>query len=148
MRPLSWLTLIGSLILSLPMILWTTGLNATMMMVIHISGFLLILRLLFLAATVAESVADVMWVGGYSGLTGSLVSQLLLHLPTASAGVAVAFASYGHIGASMYRLDELTPWWPFLLTLWSGGAYAFLGRLMFILVRSRRQRIGYSSRDV
>lgn len=135
MGVLTWLTLIGSVLSSLPMLLWLVGVQAWVMPMLHLFAAVLCLRLLYLTARIAARRADVMWVGGFFGTSGSLVSQLFLHLPRATANLAAAYAPYGHLGADMYRLAALSLWWPFALTLWSGVAYAVLGALMFRLAR-------------
>ncbi|MDA8192987.1 MAG: hypothetical protein M0Z53_03160 [Thermaerobacter sp.] len=139
MRILVRLTLIGSILLSAPTLLWVTGVPPANMVILRVAAMLLVGRLLMLSARFAERGQDVAAVGGFAGVAGSLTSQILLHTPTASASLAAAFAGYGPLGARMYQWDVLNHWWPFAMALANGIVYAGLGWIVFRLVRYRKE---------
>lgn len=141
MRVLSVITSMASLTLSLPMLLWSVGLSASALAMLHFCAFLMTIRLLFLAATITTRDRDILWIGGIAGVIGALTSQIVLHWPGTSTNLALAFGAYGSLGARIFRLDVFTWWWPFLITLWSGALYALVGILVFHLARWRRLRL-------
>lgn len=145
MRALTWVTIISSVILSLPMTLWALGISFSLMTAVHVFAFVLTARLFFLAASIVESHYDMVWVGGFAGLIGSLVSQLWIHMPVAAVSLAAALGPYGPLGSAMYRLDVFAPWWPLVIVLWSGLFYAGLGWLMHHLLQWRRRSRAFST---
>ncbi len=145
MRALTWVTIISSVILSLPMTLWALGISFSLMTAIHVFAFVLTARLFFLASSIARSRHDMIWVGGFAGLIGSLVSQLWIHVPLARASLSAAFDPYGPLGSALYRLDIFSPWWPFVVVLWSGLFYATLSWSMHRLLQWRRRSRVFST---
>ncbi|PSR33937.1 MAG: hypothetical protein C7B46_07405 [Sulfobacillus benefaciens] len=145
MRVVTWVTIMSSVILSLPMTLWTLGISFTLMTAIHVFAFILTARLFFLASSVISSRHDMIWVGGFSGIIGSLVSQLWIHMPLATVSLAAAFSPYGPLGTAMYRLDVFSPWWPFVVVVWSGVFYAGLSWFMHHLLQWRRHSRVFST---
>lgn len=138
MRPLSLLTLIGGAILSLPTIFWAMGIDPSLIAVLHAAAAVLCARLLYVVARhPGSSWGDAAWVGGYAGIIGATMTQLLLHMGW-SAPLNVAFGNYGALGAAMFRLDMLSAWWPYVMILWGGAVYGLLGVGLAAWARSRR----------
>lgn len=140
MRPFTGLTLIGSFLLGAPDALWLANIPANMLWLIHALAFSLTVRLLFLCATVARSVHDVLWVGAFSAAIGGLVSQLILHTPLASMRLAGAMAAYSSLGLRIYQLDEASLVWPFVLIALTIAFYTAVAYVIFRLVHARRRR--------
>lgn len=107
----------GSWIAALPMILWSRGLSPNLMLPLHISTGILTGGFLIYVSRLSETRREALWAGGFMGSISTLISQIILHLPTSKASLAVAFTAYGPLGARMYALDALTRWWPFVLTV-------------------------------
>ncbi|NMP20943.1 hypothetical protein [Sulfobacillus harzensis] len=138
---MAWLTVIASILIAGPMALWMTGVGPSMMLVISFTGLVLTARLYAVAAGIAESSQSAATLGLFSGLIGSLVGELLLHLSSRSA-LTTAFAAYASLGAELYRLDVLSRWWPFLFVALNGLFYAGLALLIRHLVDYRQSLLG------
>lgn len=141
MRSMVWLTVIGSIILTAPTLLWLAGIAPAAIIVLHLTAFALTVRLLLLTSVMSQRRLDVSLVGAFSGLIGSLMSQILLHTATASASLAVAFSGYGQLGAHLYQWEVLSPWWPYVVVAWSGLAYATVGWLASFAARRTLERV-------
>lgn len=136
-----WFTWIASALIAGPMALWMTGVGPGLMLVINFTGLILTVRLYAVASGIAESSRAVVAMGLFSGLTGSLLGELLLH--ASSGGVlTTAFAAYASLGAELYRLDVLSRWWPFLFVALNGAFYAGLAMLIHHLVLYRHSLLG------
>lgn len=143
MQAVSWFTVIGSILLSSPMMLWLAGVPPAAMAVLHVAAVALTVRLLLITAIVSGSRRDTTLVGGVAGAVGALVSQILLHTPTGHASLAVAFAGYGWFGAAMYRWDALNRWWPWVVVLLGTGGYGLLGWAAYAASRRTRSLQGF-----
>lgn len=135
MRQWTWLTLLAAVLLTGPTALWAAGVNAAVLGVVTLSSYVLTARLLMVAASGARQSQDVVLVGGFAGLIGGLSSELIMQVPHLSASLAVAFSSYGELGAQLYRLDVLTVWWPLVHAIGLGLLGALMGRIGFGLRR-------------
>lgn len=139
MRPFTGFTTIASILLAMPNFLWLTGLPPQLLGLLHLAVFGLLVRLLFLCATIADNASDVVWVGTYAGAIGGLVNQLILHSPQASTRIAGALDPYGILASGIWRLDETTLWWPFALALADAIFYGAVAYALFRLAQTRRQ---------
>jgi len=125
--------------LSLPTVFWALGIDPALVWILHVFAALLVMRLLYVIARHPGALAsDAIWVGGFAGATGSVVTQLLLHISW-SASLPAAFQMYGVLGAQMYRWDMLSPWWPYAMIAWSALVYSALGGAMAFGARLRHR---------
>ncbi|MBX5466006.1 MAG: hypothetical protein K6U14_00735 [Firmicutes bacterium] len=116
MRPWGTLTGIASFLLVAPNLLWLAGLSPTWLPWLHLVSLGLVVRLLFLAAQAARDAGEVVWLGGWAGMIGGLVNQLILHLPAPEMAVARNLALWegaGRIGSWVMAWDLHSLWWPF-----------------------------------
>lgn len=118
--------------LTSPMVLWSLGLSPRWTLEVHLIAFGLALRLLVMAAALSRRARDAVWVGIFGGSLSSIFAQILLHTPHDNANVAAVFSTYGPLGAGLYRLDELTTWWPYALSVVDA---LFYGALAFFAFR-------------
>lgn len=138
---MAWLTVIAATIIAGPMGLWLAGIGPTVMLVVNVSALILTVRLFSIAAGFAGSRRNLFTLGLFSGLLGSLLGELLLHIG-GTADLATAFAAYASLGSTLYRLDVFSRWWPFLFVAVSALFYAGLAMLVNHLVQYRRQLLG------
>ena len=78
MRPLSFITLTIAAILTVPIALWSVGLNPDWMLEVHLLACGVVVRLLVMSASLSRSVQEVAGVGLYGGGIGSLSAQIVL----------------------------------------------------------------------
>jgi hypothetical protein len=138
---MTWFTLVAASIIAAPMGLWLAGVGPAVMLVVNASALILTLRLYAVAAGLARNRIHLMWLGLFSGLIGGLAVELLLHVRGA-ADLATAFSAYASLGAEMYRLDIINPWWPFAFVVLNGLFYAGIALLVGHLVQYRRRILG------
>lgn len=141
------LTMIAALLIAAPMGIWLIGVGPTTMLVINASALVLTIRLYVVAAGIAERREHLIGVGLLSGLMGSLLSELALHVGGID-DLATAFSAYASFGAELYRLDALTRWWPFAFVGLSGVFYTGLALFVGQLVHYRRKILGLASERV
>lgn len=132
------------MIIAGPMALWMAGVSPAVMLVIHISSLILTARLYSLASSLSKRGPSIFILGGASGVIGSAVGELLLHIP-GQANLATAFAAYASLGSMLYRLEFTTTWWPYLFIGINGLFYAGLALLVTHLVRYRQAILGIPS---
>ncbi|MCL5116660.1 MAG: hypothetical protein M1272_05860 [Firmicutes bacterium] len=142
---MAWLTIIAALIIAGPMALWITGVGPALMLVINVTALALTIRLYAVATSLAKTSRPLLALGLLSGLMGSLMGELLLHID-AGANLATAFSAYASLGAQLYRLDVLSHWWPFAFVALNGLFYAGLALLISHLVQYRRRLLGLDER--
>ncbi len=138
---MAWFTLVAAAIIAAPMGLWLAGVGPAVMLVANASALILTLRLFAVAAGLSRSRIHLMWLGLFAGLLGGLTDELLLHVRGAT-DLATAFSAYASLGAEMYRLDILNPWWPFAFVALNGLFYAGIALLIGHLVQYRRRILG------
>lgn len=134
---MGWLTLIASAIIAGPMALWMTGIAPAWMLVINFTGLMLTVRLYAVSASFADNAWSSTGVGLFSGLTGGLIGEVLLHTASRT-HLAAVFSTYASLGAELYRLDVLNRWFPFAMAVFSSAFYAGLALFVHHLVRYRR----------
>jgi hypothetical protein len=114
------------------MMLWALGASPAVSLFLHGAAIVLTTRMFYVMGRYgASSVGDALWVGGFSGLIGATLTQLLLHMSNVHSPLSTAFSGYGQLGAVMFRLDMLSAWWPYALIFWSGAAYASWGAVVW-----------------
>ena len=138
---MAWFTLVAAVIIAAPMGLWLAGVGPAVILVVNASALILTLRLYAVAAGLSRNRMHLMLVGLFSGLMGGLAVELLLHVRGAS-NLAAAFSAYASLGAQMYRLDIVNPWWPFAFVALNGLFYAGVAMLIGHLVQYRRRILG------
>jgi hypothetical protein len=131
MRPLTSITWALTGVLVAPVVLWSLGLNPRWTIELHLIVFGIAVRLSIMASALAKRPRDVFWVGAFGGTMSSLIAQIMLHRPHDRANLAAVFSTYGAIGARMYQLDEITHWWPFVVSLGDGLVFGVLAIFAF-----------------
>ena len=144
---MAWLTIIAAFLIGAPMGVWLVGIGPHAMLLVNVSALVLTIRLYAIAAGIAEQRQHLLWVGLFSGMLGSLMSELLLHIGGTD-NLATAFSAYASFGSELYRLDVLTWWWPFAFVGLSGAFYACLALFISHLVHYRRRLLGLPKEDI
>ncbi|MCL4520495.1 MAG: hypothetical protein M1415_02725 [Firmicutes bacterium] len=138
MRPLSFITLTIAAILTVPIALWSVGLNPDWMLEVHLLACGVVVRLLVMSASLSRSVQEVAGVGLYGGGIGSLSAQIVLLSRYHYVDAARAFARNGALGTRLYEFDQASRWGPYAIALGDALLYGLIAVLAFYYVRRIR----------
>ena len=133
-------TIIAATLVAAPAVAWLFSANPGLMVVAHLCALLLILRAYAVAAAISPRTRDVITMGLFSGLLGTLASEIFTHADWAR-NLPTFFAGYGAFGPALYRLDTGMRWWPFAFAGLNGLFWAAAAALINRLVRSRRPAV-------
>lgn len=142
---MAWITLITSGVIAAPMGVWLTGAGPTVVLIVNATSLAVTIRLLAAAAGVSKHMSSGVMVGVMSGLTGSLLNEILVHL-RGQDSIAAFFSTYAALGDQLYRMDMMVKWWPFAFVGLSALGYGALAALIHRLVWYRREILGLTPR--
>ncbi len=141
MRISTMLTAGAGAALSLPTLCWALGAGPQATVVLHTTTVVVATALFYLTGRLGDySQRDALWTGGFAGFIGSASAQFLIHASAVTAPLGTAFTSYGPFGPALYRMDNLSPWWPYAWILWSTAVYALWGAAVWSWAK-RRQKV-------